>query len=239
MFAVNLLKTLKPFIYSNGPSPDEIIPGKESSRPPMFSPELTTLLTSPHSRTTKPLNKSDIITPRNLSARANPLSEDAQLYGPLSKRRQVNIRWRQFKAETKKLFPPLGARVTDAVIKDGKSQFRVLHAKLDHLENVDSAVGELCRGPTKTRREQNDNVEINESPAPFYRHPSRWVRRRYRWLLSRSPRLVHRSDNSISVEISPRSFSPYQKPAAYLPEVDRTTVTWLRKPIVSKCHNSD
>jgi len=225
-------------MYSKGPSPDKIIPGKESSRPPIFSPELSALLTSPHSRTTKPLNKSEIITPRNLPTRANPLSDDARLYGPLSKRRQVNIRWRQFKAETKKLFPPLGAHVTDAVIKDGKSQSRVLHGKLEHLENVEGAVGELCRGPTKTRRERNDN--INESPAPLiYRHPSRWVRRRYRWLLSRSPRLVYRSDNFVSVQMSPRSFSPYQKSAVYLPEVDRTTETWFRKPIVTKCHNSD
>jgi hypothetical protein len=223
LLAANRLKTLKPFMYPSGPVPDTIISGKEASRPPIFSPELTTLLTSPHSRTTKPLNKSDIIMPRNLPASGNPLSEDARIYGQFSKRREVNIRWRQFKAETKKLFPPLEVSVTDSVIRGGQPQFRALHA-------LESAVGELCRGSTRTRRERKDSTRRDESPTPsFYRHPSRWVRRRYRWLLSRSPRLVFRWDNVLSVQISPRSFPPYQKSAAHMPEVDPTTMTWFRK----------
>lgn len=225
VLGVSWLKTTKPFMYSNGPLPDTIIPGRESSRPPTFSPELTTLLTSPHSRTTRPLNKGDIITPRNLPACADPLSEDARIYGQFSKRREVNIRWRQFRAETKKLFPPLDSSVAD-----------IVHAK---LENVECAVGSLFRGPTKTRRERKDNVERDESPIQLVRrHPSRWVRRRYRWLLSHSPRLVNRSGNFLGVQISSRSFSPYQKSAAYIPEVDGTTLTWFRRLIVIKSHNS-
>jgi hypothetical protein len=222
-------------MYSNGPLPDTIIPGKESSRPPVFSSELTTLLTSPHSRTTRPLTKSDIITPRNLPACANPLSEEARIYGSLSKRREVNIRWRQFRAETIKLFPPLDGCATAAVIEDGKPPTPVLRTKLEKLENVERAVGGVCRGSTKTRREKEDNVESPTSS--IYRHPSRWVRRRYRWLLSRSPKLVSRSDNFLSVQISPLAFLPYQKSAAYMPEVDHTTMAWFRKPIVIKGHN--
>ena len=215
-------------MYSNGPLPDTIIPGRESSRPPTFSPELTTLLTSPHSRTTRPLNKGDIITPRNLPACADPLSADARIYGQFSKRREVNIRWRQFRAETKKLFPPLDFSVAETV-----------HAKLENFENVECAVGRLFRGATKTRRERKDIVERDESPIrSVRRHPSRWVRRRYRWLLSRSPRLVNRPDNFLGVQISSRAFSPYQKSAAYMPEVDRTTLTWFRRLIVKKNHNS-
>lgn len=220
-------------MHTNSPSSDAIIHGKESSRPPVFSPELTALLTSPHSRTTKPLSKSDTIKPRSMPASACLLSEDARIYGQLSKRREVNIRWRQFRIETKKLLPPLGA---DSVTKDGKLQFRIPY-NLENSLNVESVVGELCRGPTKTRREQEE-LESDDSQAPLiYRHPSRWVRRRYRWLLSRTPKLVYQSDKLFSIQTSSRSFSPYQKSSAYMPEADSTTLTWFRKPIGIKSHN--
>ena len=218
-----MLKNLEPFMHSNGPYPDAIIHGKESSRPPVFSPELTALLTSLHSRTTKPLIKSDTIKPRNMPASADPQSNDARIYGRLSKRREFNIRWRQFKTETSKLLPPLGAC---AAMKDRKLQF--LHNKLESIVNVESVVGELCRGPSKTRREHKANFKSDDSRTrSMYRHPSRWVRRRYRWLLSRTP-IVSQLDKSLSIRISPRSFSPYQKSFAYMPEADPTTLTWLK-----------
>lgn len=222
-----MLKNLEPFLHSEGPYPDAIIHGKESSRPPVYSPELIALLTSPHSRTTKPLIESDIIKPRNLPASASPLSDDACIYGRLSKRREVNIRWRQFKTETKKLLPPLGTR---AAMQDGKLQFP--HKNLENLVDMESVVGELCRGPTETRREQKAKLENHDIPTPsMYRHPSRWVRRRYRWLLSYTPKIVYQSDKLLSIQKSPRSFSPYQKPFTYIPEADPTTLIWFRKPM--------
>lgn len=200
----------------------------------MFSPELVALLTSPLSRTTKPLTKGDIITPRNLPACAHPLSEDARIFGLLSKRREVNIRWRQFRAETKKLFPPLDA----CVATDRKLPVQAQHINWEKVERVERVVGGLCRGPTKTRREREDGAQRDEPPTPLiYRHPSRWIRRRYRWLLSRSPRLVYHSDNSPSLQISSRSFSPYQKSAGYMPDVDPTTMTWFRNPRGKKFQN--
>jgi hypothetical protein len=230
------LMILKPFMYTKGALPDTIIAGNlGSSRPPMYSPALTALLTSPHSRTTKPLSKSDIIRPRNLPACANPLSDEARIHGPFSKRREVNIRWRQFKTETKKLLPPLDACLANSIIKDPN---RTLDANLENLENVESAVGELCRGPTKTRREQKDMKKDESRTLSDHRHPSRWVRRRYRWLLSCSPRLMYQSEKLLGVQISQRSFSPSQKPAVHMPEVDVTTMSWFRKPIVMRCQMS-
>ncbi|OBZ79295.1 hypothetical protein A0H81_00776 [Grifola frondosa] len=48
-----------------------------------------------------------LATPPKLPNRADPTSEEARLLGPFSKRRQVNIRWRYFTQEWKKLYPPL------------------------------------------------------------------------------------------------------------------------------------
>ncbi|KAF8898926.1 hypothetical protein BD779DRAFT_48542 [Infundibulicybe gibba] len=93
--------------------PPRIIPAVEKSRPPIYSPELKALLTSAHSRTTKPLSPQALNSPPLMPARANPSSEEARLLGRLSKRREVNIRWRYFTVEWKKIRPPL-----EVVVKD-------------------------------------------------------------------------------------------------------------------------
>lgn len=191
---------------------------------------------SPHSRTTKPLSKKDIDTPRNLPARADPASEEARIFGPLSKRRELNIRRRFFRSETKKLLPPLvmESRTTDKenILLD----FDIRKTNLFH--EAEKAVGELYRGPTKTRRECKADLFGNQSQTDsFDRHPSRWIRRRYRWLLSRLPCLVYKGTGgkNISVQISSRSFCPYQRTPAHMSEADSTTIAWIQKPAVLKC----
>jgi hypothetical protein len=98
----------------NAPLPPPIIKGKPDSRPPVYSPELSALLLSAHSRTTKSLPKTALTTSR-LPARADPLSDEARLLGPLSKRREVNLRWRFFTDEWKKVIPPLQLTCKEAL----------------------------------------------------------------------------------------------------------------------------
>ncbi|KAJ6627104.1 hypothetical protein B0H10DRAFT_1780292, partial [Mycena sp. CBHHK59/15] len=101
-------ETIEPVLVDpTAPKPPPIIPAVEKSRPPVYSAELKALLMSPHSRTTRPLSQKELDFPTTLPARANPASDDAWLLGPLSKRRETNIRWRYFVAEWKKVRTPL------------------------------------------------------------------------------------------------------------------------------------
>src|SRR5204863_39349 len=68
----------------SAPLPPRIIPSVEKSRPPVYSPEVVTLLTSPFSRTTKALKPQDLSFPPTLPQRANPTSDMAKLLGPFS-----------------------------------------------------------------------------------------------------------------------------------------------------------
>lgn len=45
--------------------------------------------------------------PPSLPARANPDSEEARLFGPFSKRREVNLRWRFYSKHLRYIYPPL------------------------------------------------------------------------------------------------------------------------------------
>jgi len=224
----------QPFLDSKGPLLDPIIPGKETSRPPVISPELVALLTSSYSRTTKPLSKKDAARPRELPTRADPSSDEARIFGPFSKRREVNIRRRFFKKEVKKLLPPIHALKGDTTQQDSQARVDLLDAlKTSLFAETERLVGELCKAPTRTRRERKDELlEHRSPPISTDRHPSRWVRRRYRWLLSRLPQLVYhgKGDSGIGVQISPRTFSPYQKTLVHLPEVDSTTLSWMQMP---------
>lgn len=222
----------QPFLFSKGPLLDPIIPSKETSRPPVISPELMALLTSSYSRTTKPLSKKDAERPRELPTRADPSSEEALIFGPFSKRREVNIRRRSFKKEIKKLLPPIDALKGDSTQQDLQTRVELLDVfKTSLFAETERLVGELCKAPTKTRRERKDELLEHQSPSiSTDRHPSRWVRRRYRYLLSRLPQLVYHG-KGIGVQMSPRTLSPYQKTLAHLPEVDSTTLSWMQMPI--------
>ncbi|EPT01472.1 hypothetical protein FOMPIDRAFT_56238 [Fomitopsis schrenkii] len=100
---------LEPILSDPASSPpDRIIPSVERSRPPVFSPELTALLTDSLATKNKALTLPAIQKrPPSLSARADPDSEEARLYGPFSKRREVNLRWRFYSKQLRYIYPPL------------------------------------------------------------------------------------------------------------------------------------
>ncbi|KJA14434.1 hypothetical protein HYPSUDRAFT_208704, partial [Hypholoma sublateritium FD-334 SS-4] len=94
-------------------SPTPIIRGVPSSAPAPYSPELRTLLTTPLPHT-KPLTPADLKSPRTLLRTADPTSDEAILRGPLSKRREVNIRHRAHDAALRRVAPPLELAVRPA-----------------------------------------------------------------------------------------------------------------------------
>lgn len=182
-----------------------------SSRPPVYSPELRTLLTSDISRSTKPLKPSNLDRPPTLPPHFDSSSEEARLFGGLSKRREKNIRQRFFKHEVQKVYPPLevevrgGLSIEEVGVRGGAGQ------GLGLLKGVESIIGATWKPPRLTRRERQCLTESDTfvQPASGQQHPSRWLRRRYQSLLWRLPILSFKpgrkpGSGSYSVERSPK-----------------------------------
>ncbi|EPQ60469.1 hypothetical protein GLOTRDRAFT_135142 [Gloeophyllum trabeum ATCC 11539] len=187
-----------------------IIPGVERSRPPHYSPELAALLTSPFSRSHKPLSPKDLIIPPTLPARSDPASEEARLLGPLSKRREANLRWRFFTDQSKKVYPPLQILVQEPVLTDPiprSDKDAVAQAGIRAIGLQDSGVFEevqkLALPPTQsspiprrhppTPKPQGEADKFSRSPACVFHSPlpRRFLRRRYQELLGRLPILMY------------------------------------------------
>jgi hypothetical protein len=220
------------------PLPQPIIPANKKSRPPVYSPALRALLTSAYSRTTKPLKIGNLVNPPVLPARADPSSPDARIFGPLSKRREANIRRCYFASEWKKVLPPIEVHVgPDASAPQNKNQSAKQIIPGFGMQNgvfadVEKTVGTLRAPRPLPRRERSSKQGCFETGIKAG-HSSRWLQRRYRSLLNRLPILLYNpSDNSqppgsFSVQRSELSLPPYQRPIPYLPEVDSTTLAWL------------
>lgn len=245
---------LKPLLSDpNASIPPPIIRSVEKSGPPVYSPELKALLTSGHSRITKPLTPRSLDFPPTLPIRANPVSDDAQLLGALSKRREVNIRWRYFVNEWKKVYPPL-----QVVANDPSQGFRncVNDADLKRagirgfgmqgwgvFESISSIAGPLHMPNALTRKARQNANAVLEVPQPTTsrpaRHPSRWLRRRYQELLGRLPVLMYSrsgttSKGSYSVSLPRNALAPsLYMTAARSPELksvdDREWLVLARK----------
>ena len=202
---------------------------------------LKALLTSAHSRTTKPLKVANLVTPPILPARADPSSPDARIFGPFSKRREVNIRRRYFASEWKKVFPPIELQVRPDSLGKRQSAKKLIPGfgiRIGVLADIEKTVATLKARPLprRERSSEQDSSEVGIKAG----HPSRWLRRRYRSLLSRLPILLYNpSDNSeqsgfFSVQQSELSLPPYQRPIPYLPVVDSTTLAWLEAPVTKQ-----
>ncbi|KII94196.1 hypothetical protein PLICRDRAFT_36431 [Plicaturopsis crispa FD-325 SS-3] len=212
---------LNPLLTNPGaPLPPRIISGVDRSRPPAFSPEITALLTSGPSRRTVPLKLSALQTPPLLPARADPTSEEARLLGRLSKRREVNLRWRIFKKEIAKILPPLQVNVKEAgdpnestigfssnadAARTGIRGFGFQGSGI--MEELIDIAGPTIRPKPLTRREKRREgiSTATATTSPFDsppRHP-RWLRRRYKELLYRIPLLTYTPRNLPSPEKRP------------------------------------
>ncbi|KAG5635066.1 hypothetical protein H0H81_012547 [Sphagnurus paluster] len=185
---------------SNAQIPAPIIPSVKKSQPPVYSPELQTLLTSSDSRRTKPLSLKSLAFPPTLPSRANPASEDARLLGPFSKRREVNTRWRYFSKEWKKVRPPLQVVLTNTISEETQfatSSDEVVRAGIRGIgmqgrgvfEDIKAIVGPVITPKRLTRRERHGDG--NATCPKTTRHPSRWLRRRFQELLGRTPVLAY------------------------------------------------
>jgi hypothetical protein len=228
---------LEPILTDPGsPIPSPIIQSLEKSRSPAYSLELKALLTHPSSKRNKLLRPEEFSSPRTLPPRANPKSEEARIFGPFSKRREINIRWRFYKDELKKIFPPLDVDISENI--NNKREDRVLlrplgmsgHSVLREAENL---VGDIFPRPPLTRRERRMFGESDPSHFTIREgHPSRWIRRRYRTLLTQLPYLTYdaRKGDPFGVTTSPFALLDPHRYTRQIPDADPVTARWLEQP---------
>ncbi|KAJ7900159.1 hypothetical protein B0H14DRAFT_2211957, partial [Mycena olivaceomarginata] len=175
------------------PVPPRIIPAVESSRPPVYSKELRALLTSAASRAVgKAVSERTLDFPPKLPARADPKSEEARIFGPLSKRRETNTRWRYFVEQWQNARPPLEVTVenipagTSGAALDDVRRIGIRGLPMQGLhvfEDVETLATPLQKGPRRPLRNSN-----SASTEP---HIPRWIRRRYQELLNHIPTLTY------------------------------------------------
>jgi hypothetical protein len=209
LFDANVL--LKPLLEDpTAPLPPRIIPAVEKSRPPVYSGELKALLTSQLSRATQALNPRHIISPPSLARHVLPLADAAKILGPFSKRREVNIRWRFFTREWKKILPPLQVKVEDTSsaregISQSTSNEAVARAGIRAVglqgmgvhEELVKLAGPVRMPPPLTRKQRKalGDASLHTPPPtrPQFQSelPNRWLRRRHRELLGRLPVLQY------------------------------------------------
>ncbi|GBE77814.1 hypothetical protein SCP_0106960 [Sparassis crispa] len=184
------------------PLPARMIHNVERSRPPAYSKELTTLLTTAYSRTTKALTLKALQHPHTLPPRADPSTNDAKFMGPLSKRREVNIRWKFFTEQHKRVHPPLQVVLEertesgDVVHKTDSSS--VLRAGIRPVGLQGSGVFEEVQAlaasrPRRRSAHGKPYPDSHASQPDFRSHlPHRFLRRRFQFLLGRLPVMTYR-----------------------------------------------
>lgn len=190
---------LKPLLTDSEQPVTRLVPTWQRSTLPVFHPLLRELLTKAPSRRTKPAKMDSLINPPKLPDRAIQRdSEEARLVGPFSARREINIRWRYFSEEIRKLYPPL------EVFQDGSQElahrthdftdYGFQHKMVQHI--VDLSGRSRLRNPTIPRR--GKRCDILGTPVDVKQRremsplPTRWLRRRYRELLHTVPLVSQR-----------------------------------------------
>ncbi|KAF5385528.1 hypothetical protein D9757_005436 [Collybiopsis confluens] len=211
--------------------PDPMIPGVHDSYSPVYSPELTALLTHGIARAIgKPIDT----LPPTLSLRANPRSEEARLLGPLSKRLEHNTRWRYFTREWKKVHPPLevSVRQKDGLLSRHAADVEVTGAKAGGFQNMGifrDIEKIVIPGPTSVTRRERLFARVKPSSTTDRCHRSPWLRRRYQALLGRIPVLTYNSPHkNFNVSLHPSSLSVLARMSAHRrPVVDPVNLVWF------------
>ena len=150
-----------------------LVPGIDRTRPPVYTDRLKAYLTSSLShRTGKAPKEKQLDWPPTLPERADPKSDEARLIGPLSKKREANIRWRYLRGLEKRLFPPFKAE------------------EVDKLEKLVIEPGDLRRNGTDVKLQLSPEAgqEVGRK-KPKHITP-RFMQRRYQEILNSGPILT-------------------------------------------------
>ncbi|KAI0048337.1 hypothetical protein FA95DRAFT_1539834 [Auriscalpium vulgare] len=182
---------LTPLLRDSHEPVPRIISTVERSRPPAYSPALTALVTSPMARENRAaIHPRNLKCPPGIPPRADPASEEARLFGPFSKRRLVNIHWRYYKEHKARVLPPL--ELSSQVETNQPSHHNIGLQGTHILQELKELAGPLSLQPPAPRRQiirdpPRIGEEAEDSPQPIF---NRYLRRRYRELLGRTPILT-------------------------------------------------
>lgn len=185
--------------------------------------------------------------------RAKPNSEEARLLGPLSKRREVNLRWRFFDAAWDKVLPPLQVVVhtqsakwetlgtstsRDDIAKAGIRPVGLQDAGV--MEELVEMAGPAFKTAMPTRRQRQTLVERGvEPPLPPPKGPlPKFIRRQYGLLLSRIPvlRYLRRTGEGVppgangkyEVSLVPNALvRAMRHHRERLPQADEVDLAWI------------
>ena len=210
------------------------------------------MLTSTHSRTTKALQKRDLELPPIMPPRADRFSEEALHLGPFSKRREVNLRWRYFQNEWKKVLPPLQVSIKEMpgsleMTNQSNNKHNPVGAGVRSVGLQDSGVLEEAQnlaGPawkplsTPRRARRGPDEEAPKLHESLFESglPTHWLRKRYQNLLGRVPILTywyrqdnHRPAGRYEVSLTPSAISSHIRYSANrLPPVDESSLSWIQ-----------
>jgi hypothetical protein len=189
--------------------------------------------------------------------RADPSSEEARLLGPFSKRREVNLRWRYFTEECRKVLPPLQLSVKEIsdsfeVTKESSDRHDIAAAGVRNvglqggrlLEEAQNLAGPAWKPSSIPRRaRKGPRIQTPDSPeeSPFTSELStRWLRKRYQNLLGKIPVLTYsypkrQNDGEgghsgrYEITLTPSAISSQVRyGASRLPPVDESNLSWIQ-----------
>lgn len=245
----------------SAPLPPPIIPAVESSRPPVYSPEMTALLGSSLSRNGSiQRTEKQLQHPTILPKRADPTSVDARILGPLSKRREVNLRWRFFESETAKVQPPIEVSRVH-VLQASTSLDKLAETGVFEESNAKNAnqptpppVGfqgtsvlrdlETIASPSSNIQKRAIDPALSDPPYNIACAPistptctvNHFIRRQHRKILANIPILTYSKHlknpiGKYQVSLSPLAHSgPPTRLTSAVPMADEADLAWLRLP---------
>ena len=237
----------------SAPLPPPIIPPVESSRPPVYSPEMTALLGSNLSYSgSSPRKPGHLGHPPILPPRADPESSDAKILGPLSKRREVNLRWRYFEDETAKVWPPIEVSRVHTLKPptqfdkpaangtiEGEGARDVGHPTPPPVGFQGTSVLrdlESIANPNIPKHAVNPSLQNPINYAPPTPTVNRFIRRQHRKLLGKIPILTYFKHPKSPVGKYEVSLSPLASSGllagldSTVPMADEADLAWLRLP---------
>ena len=249
-FVLRPTNLLQPLLGDpSAPLPPPIISPVESSRPPVYSPEMTALLGSDLShRGSSPRKPKQLQHPPTLPPRADPESSDAKILGPLSKRREVNLRWRFFEEETAKVLPPIEVSRVHTVepptsLDEPVETGTIKGAKTGGVSQSTSPPvgfqGTSVLSDLESIASPNPNVPKHATspplPNPTNNTPptskiNRFIRRQHRKLLGKIPILTYFKHPTNPVGKYEVSLSPLVGLTSAIPMADEADLAWLRLP---------
>ncbi|KAG9025205.1 hypothetical protein FS837_005055, partial [Tulasnella sp. UAMH 9824] len=156
----------------------------------------------------KAIVESDTVHPPTLPAGADPKSEDAKMMGPLSKRREVNLRWRYWKEQVAAARVPLQSFAgnepdkTKRVEWDPERLFEILERASTVPQRSSSSTPPTS--PVLT-------ASTKHSPPSKLPRSARFLRRRFAEVLAQTPIMKTSNEGKVSVTISPKGIDTSER----------------------------